>query len=114
MTPEDTLDMAEDYLEREREILLSGRILDLERLEGSRASMLSALAQTDGDMDRILRLRALAERNGVLLEASADGVNRAKQRLGELRKAAGPIQSYSPSGGQCEIGASNPQFERKA
>ena len=114
MTAEDALDLAEHYLEREREILVSGRIRELEHLAESRAAVLAALARTNGDAARIQRLRNLAERNSSLLEASAEGVNRAIKRLAELRKAAGPIQSYSSSGGQCEIGAVNPQFERKA
>ncbi|MEM6823957.1 MAG: hypothetical protein AAF566_02495 [Pseudomonadota bacterium] len=114
MTPDNALDLAEDYLERERQILLSGQIGELERLQPTREKVVSALLHTKGEARRVKRLRVLAQRNRVLLKASAEGVQRAIKRLGELRKAAGPIQSYSSNGGQCAIGPVNPQFERKA
>ena len=109
-----SLDRAETYLERERDILLSGRIKELAGLADTRAAVLSTLAGASGDAARIKRLRAMAARNGTLLAASAHGVNRALKRLKELRKATGPIGSYSATGGPCEIGSINPQFERKA
>lgn len=114
MPRDGTLDEAEDYLEREREILLSGRIEELERMEMQREAVFSTLARAHDDATRLTRLRTLAERNGALLEASADGIKQAMKRLSDLRKAAGPIGSYSASGGRCEIGSVNPQFERKA
>lgn len=114
MTADDSLGRVEDYLRREREILLSGRLDDLEGLAETRDSVLSALGRADGDLERVERLKGLARRNGSLLRAAAEGVNRAMKRLADLRKAAGPIGSYSATGGRCEIGSVNPQFERKA
>jgi len=114
MAAETALDRAEDYLERERAILLSGRVAELARLADAREEMLKALADETADSQRVARLREKALRNGALLEAAAEGVNRAMKRLADLRQAAGPIGSYSASGGRCEIGAVNPKFERKA
>ena len=114
MSDEDSLDTAETYLSRERKILLSGKIEELAALADARAAMLTRLARSDGDPVRLGRLRAQAERNGSMLKAASEGVNRAIKRLSELRKASGPIGSYSATGGQCQIGAINPKFERKA
>jgi flagellar biosynthesis/type III secretory pathway chaperone len=114
MTADAALDRAEDYLERERAILLSGRITELSRLADAREDMLKALADETADSRRLARLREKAVRNGALLAAASEGVNRAMKRLADLRKATGPIGSYSASGGRCEIGAVNPKFERKA
>jgi flagellar biosynthesis/type III secretory pathway chaperone len=114
MTNDTTLDRVEAFLERERAILLSGRIAELAELADAREEMLQALADESADSQRIRRLREKATRNGALLEAASEGVKRAMKRLADLRKAAGPIGSYSAGGGRCEIGAVNPKFERKA
>lgn len=114
MASDDPIDRAEAYLGREREILLSGRLAELAEIAGARDEVLAALAGAEGDGARIGKLRDRAIRNGALLAAAAQGVHRAIKRLAELRKAAGPIGSYSPSGTRCEIGSVNPKFERKA
>ncbi len=114
MKAEDQLDRAEKYLEEEREILLSGRIAELAGLAERREAVLATLSATKGDGARLQRLRDRAKRNGALMSAAAEGVNRAIKRLAELRKAAGPIGSYSATGGRCEIGTVGPKFEKKA
>lgn len=114
MTNDRALERAEDYFERERAILLSGKLEDLAGLVEEREAVLAGISATEGDAARIRRLRDLAERNGALLLSASEGVGRAMKRLSELRKAAGPIGSYSESGSRCEIGSINPKFERKA
>ncbi len=114
MKAEDQLDRAEKYLEEEREILLSGRVAELAGLAERREAVLATLSAAKGDAARLQRLRDQAMRNGALMNAAAEGVNRAIKRLAELRRAAGPIGSYSATGGRCEIGSVNPKFERKA
>ena len=108
------LDRAEDFLERERAILRSGRIAELSEIADMHGAVIASLENAQGDIARIRRLRALAVRNGEMLAASAQGVRRALKRLGELQKASGPIESYSANGRRCEIGSINPKFERKA
>lgn len=114
MKADHALDLAEDYLERERRVLLSGQIQELGRLADMQMGVADALAHVEGDPVRVRRLRALADRNSRLLSASAEGVKRAIARLKDLKQASGPIGSYSASGGRCEIGTTRPQFERKA
>jgi flagellar biosynthesis/type III secretory pathway chaperone len=112
--PSDTLNEIESLLGAERNALLTGDFDALADLAERKEALIGQLAKTDAGAPTLRRLRARAERNAALLEASMRGLRGISRRLSEIRRANGPLQTYGQDGAQQTLGAPTGSFERRA
>lgn len=76
----------EDILEKERDLILSARFVDLERLTARKSLLASRIGRASkADTARVDRLRAAATRNDALLHAAAQGLKAAVRQIAEAR-----------------------------
>jgi flagellar biosynthesis/type III secretory pathway chaperone len=108
-----TLDDLEDLLDRERAMILEGRITDLERHSVEKARLSERLVGTV-PVHALARLRSKADRNQALLEASASGIRSALQHLKEIRCASSRLETYAPDGARVSHGTGQPTVRRRA
>ena len=116
MTDNAVLRGFQELLDDERDALRAGRLDELQGFEARRNRLMAELpgAVTGLSPDRLETLRKGAQRNAELARAASEGVRDAIRRIGEIRKATGPIGSYGADGGRVEIGQPTPAVERKA
>ena len=106
----------ETLLDDEREVLRAGRLEELRGLEERRRRVMVGVPEIIAEVapERLDALREQAQKNADLARAVSDGVRDAMRRLGDIRKASGPIGSYGADGAPVEIGQAQPAVERKA
>lgn len=114
MNAKTALEELENYLDTEREVIRAARLSELQTLEKTREVVLAQMEDLPNDTLRLQHVRKKARRNGELLQAAANGIRSAIRRIQELRRASGPISSYSAEGEPCSIGTNNCTIERKA
>ena len=100
-------------LERERLVILSGRLADLASFPAEKARLLNSLASLR-DSDCIKDLARLAQRNQTLLEAARQGLREVRDRLSEIRRTAGTLEVYSPEGERQRVSIAPSRVERRA
>lgn len=113
MTARDPADAFEDLLDRERRMILSGRVADLPRLADDKARILRDLGALR-DAGRLERLAGLGRRNQALLDAAAQGIRDVRDRLSEIRATAGTLATYSSDGQRQTTATVTRTFERRA
>jgi flagellar biosynthesis/type III secretory pathway chaperone len=104
----------ETLLEAERNALLLGDFAALSDLLARKQALVAELAASGVGASALRRLRAMAERNATLLEASMRGLRGASRRLSEIRRANGPLYTYGQDGAQQTLGTPAGSFERRA
>ncbi len=102
-----------DLLDRERGILLEGRISDLARL-AEQKSRLIGLIQATPSAEVMDLVRAKAERNARLLEAAGHGIRNVTRRIASLREGPKPFSTYRADGRRNVVGGTSQSFERRA
>ncbi len=101
-----------DLLEAENRALAAGRLGDLDALRTRKEDLLPRL--TGAAPDALTQeVRALAERNADLLDATARGVKAALQQVSEARLSGG-LRTYDDAGAAVALGAARRSVERKA
>lgn len=84
-----------ELFERERDLLLAGRLDDLGECARAKAAL--------GDIshlppESLFRLQTLAKRNAALLEAAGRGLRAAARRVTEFRSGAVALKTYGADG----------------
>lgn len=98
----------EDLLDRERELILAGKIAELSRIQRHKERLLSRLAtQKNGRL--LTRIRQRAERNQTLLTASARGLKAARKRIESFTVTSTPMRTYSADGAAQDLRANTPK-----
>lgn len=93
-------------LERERQLLLNGRLDDLRHVAARLDSLMEQLthcAASSVNAGALASIRAAALRNAVLIEASRKGTLAARDRLGEIVDAQGRLGTYDGGGVRHDI-----------
>jgi len=113
MIMRDPVDALEDILDRERGMILSGRVADLARLADDKSRILHDLGdlRDPGRLDHVARL---ARRNQALLAAAAQGIRDVRDRLSDIRTTAGTLATYSSDGQRQTNDTLKISFERRA
>lgn len=109
-----TMVAIEDLLEEERAALLAGDFEALADLVERKQALTDELLRDGTQQSALQRLRRRAERNAGLIEASIRGMRTVARRLAEIRRANGPLQTYSQNGAKQTFGAAPGTFERRA
>lgn len=113
MTSDDAGRALELLLERERQAILSGRLEDLSALPSEKAWLLDRLSGLR-DADRLRHLVRQARRNQALLEAAGQGLRDIRERLSEIRRAAGTLDVYSQNGERQSVSTATGLVTRRA
>ncbi|MGI1662043.1 flagellar biosynthesis protein FlgN [Palleronia sp. KMU-117] len=114
MARPDPIGALEDLLERERRLILSGRLADLGRHAEAKARIVDALSREVRDPRHLDRLRAAASRNQGLLDAAAEGIREVRDRLTDMRRSVGSLATYSSDGERHVVSTTPGQLERRA
>ena len=112
MTRSDASDALGDLFDLERDLILKGRIADLPRISQDKTSLMEDLRQhgSGGLEDLIGR----AQRNQLLLDAAAQGLRSAINRVHEIRRNAGKLETYSADGSRTDHITGHGALERRA
>jgi hypothetical protein len=100
-------------LERERQLVLSGRFDELAGLPDEKANLLGTLGAIR-DRDALAALADMARRNQMLLDAAATGFREVRDRLSEIRRTAGTLDVYSKEGERRRVSTPSATVERRA
>ena len=103
----------EAHLEKERRLMLEGRIDGLEPLLERRLALAENLTG-HADEQTLVHLRGLAERNSRLAAAARSGIQDAIRRLQQINAAQGPFETYSAGGQRQSVGPKGASVEHKA
>jgi flagellar biosynthesis/type III secretory pathway chaperone len=87
-------------LDEERKLLLSGPLDKLDALVKKREAAMAELLESDTRLPEafIVALRARAERNGRLLQASIEGVKSAQAQVAKINEQSGELKTYTAEG----------------
>ncbi|GKY86700.1 hypothetical protein [Sinisalibacter aestuarii] len=96
-------DALEDLLDRERALLIEGRIAQLDRATRHKAQLIARLAGA-ADTAQLTRIRAKAERNQRLLQGAVRGIEAARQRLAHIGEPPVRLSTYSADGARRDLG----------
>lgn len=96
----------EELLDREREMILSGKITQLAAVTLQKNHLISRQMQV-GDTEEWERLKEKAERNQALLVAAARGLRSARQRIGAITTGKVTLRTYGADGAAREMGRSS-------
>lgn len=109
------LDSAERLLERERALLLAGRLDALPALIADKSRLVEALARRGPhDRARLDRLVVAASRNQELLARAIAGVRAAARRLSGQGAETVPAETYDSGGRRHPLTPGTARVERRA
>jgi hypothetical protein len=106
MTPSErgsTTDL-EDVLMRTQQAIRTGDLAALAALATESDAAVAAIG-TLTHVEQVKRLREMAGRNALCLQAAAQGVRSARRRLAEIAAARSGMQTYDGEGHTVKIGA---------
>lgn len=113
MAPRDPVGALEDLLERERGLILSGRVAELARHAAEKERLARDLTSLRDPL-QIARLAKAARRNQSLLEGAAQGIRDVRARLTEMRASAGKLATYSRDGERQTVSTAAGRLEHRA
>ncbi|AJE44802.1 flagellar protein FlgN [Celeribacter indicus] len=93
-----------ELLDKEREAIRKADFDTLGRLLATKQSLLALVAQAKLPEPVLAELKHRAERNGRLLDACAEGVRAAQERLIAMRASSRSFTAYGPAGQTMAIG----------
>jgi flagellar biosynthesis/type III secretory pathway chaperone len=86
-------------LEKERSILLSGELGQLQEVLTEKTELIDALRALDAPQpEEVEALREKAQRNQLLFDGALSGIRRVADRLAELRKIQHSFDTYDDAG----------------
>ena len=106
-----------DLAAQEREILLSGELELLPRLERTKALLLARLQASEAPADpaALLRLRNAASRNRQLYQAAMVGVRRARDLVAAMVNGQiSEFRTYGSDGKRAELTKGSKRMEKRA
>ncbi|MEO0388855.1 MAG: hypothetical protein AAF281_15265 [Pseudomonadota bacterium] len=106
-------------LDRQRALLLAGRIEDVAReaegLEKLAGDLERLLGKANPEMAAALEpVRRAARRNLAMLDAAKRGIGTARARLAEIRAKRGTLNTYSAAGQRLALGTAVPTLEKRS
>jgi len=102
-------------LEREREILLSGRLGDLPALAEEKEELLARLSGLDAqDRDGLGALQGKAVRNQELLDTALRGIRAVANRVNAARRLHRQIETYDRHGQRTVVVLPDSTVEKRA
>lgn len=113
MTSDDAAHVMLDLLERERELLLDGRVAELDRIAPEKERIAQNL-QGLRNPGLIAKLRHEAQRNAAIIDSAAKGVRAAIGRVQDIRNQAGRLNTYTPEGKRASHQMVSGTLERRA
>jgi hypothetical protein len=90
-------------LDREREMILSGKIDGLPRVTQEKERLIGRLAGMDTETGALARVRGKVERNQELLAAAARGLKAATRRMGAMTKRETNLRTYGRDGASASL-----------
>lgn len=93
----------EDLLDRERQLILDGKIAEVGRSANHKAHLLARLSGSQ-DVTLLGQIRRKAERNQALLAAAARGLMAARSRIGRIAAEPAPMRTYGADGSARSLG----------
>lgn len=112
MAANDPVSLLRAALEEEHAALITGRLDGLDAL-AARKAQLSVMVRGAGAAD-LDHLRAMAARNGALMQAARAGLSAAVERLGLLRGGRAELSTYDRQGRHRLIGQVARRIEKRA
>lgn len=107
-------DQLDNLLDKEREILLAGRIEMLPRLAPQKEKLLERLSSSNISREQIEKLRRKADRNQELLLAASKGIRAVTRRLQALRSQKSQLRTYDSGGHSQNLARRASTFEKRA
>ena len=103
-----------DLLDREKKLILRGDIDGVARLSHEKERLLKRLAKGPFRRGALAGLKAKADRNNALLEASARGFRAVRDQLDTLATAPETHKTYGSDGHRAPVGRKPTDFNRRA
>lgn len=99
------LDRVLRLLDEERKVLLGGPLSELPGLVARREALVAELAGQEAQLPAafLAAVKAKAERNRRLIEASIAGVKSAAAQIADIDAALGSLRTYSAEGTSVEV-----------
>lgn len=104
----------ERLLKDEREMILAGRLDELQEIAPRKADALSQLPDWQLPADKLAALAAQVNRNQALLDAAIRGMKAARLRIESVIGAAGTLSTYDRSGQKSDLGKARNALTKKA
>ncbi len=113
---QDPISKLENLLEAEVTALRSGDYEALEGFVADKERLLLELAELEDDLDveKTQHLQALLERNGVLYEATMDGLRTVIARLKSVARVHSHLDTYAPGGAMQDLAPPQSSFEKRS
>jgi len=104
----------EDFLDKERQAILTGSLKDMERIVREKERLLDKGGLPLHDHKTLNQIRRKIERNQHLLAAAIRGVRTVTARLDVLRNGPGELNTYDKSGQRTTLGHHKSNLHRRA
>jgi hypothetical protein len=109
----DTLEVLGDLLDMERRAILAGDIPAFGRMFAEKERLMKAVRAQAIDIASLAGLREKSARNNLMLQAAANGIRSARQRI--TQKAVGAtLRTYDQSGRKTNLSDTTSSMERRA
>lgn len=102
-----------ELFDRERRIILDGRIEDLAGLEAEKVALSSRFEEVR-DPRELALVRKKAVQSAELLAAATEGIKSALERVRDIRQQAGTLNTYTADGGRSNHATARGKLERRA
>jgi hypothetical protein len=109
----DGLDRVQNLLDEQYELLLSGKVTDMDRAAQALSSLVDKLATGALRVDELQRAKRSAERNQRLLENTIRAIKDVAARVQSAQTAKSGFVSYTPLGSARTVGASHGKTLKK-
>lgn len=110
------IDALDALLERERNALLNGDLTEIPEIVAEKERLIDALAEAGtAQAEQLAPVQMRATQNQLLLQSAMEGIRSVADRMAELRKVRGGLQTYDRSGQRQQFAASHtPRLEKRA
>lgn len=104
-----------ELLEQERSFLLDGNIVGLANLGQRKDELVVSLTRReDLESDTLALLQKKVRRNHALLDAARSGLEAARDRILQIRKATQRLNTYTAGGAIRDLKTTVPSVERRS
>lgn len=100
-------------LDRERRLLIAGRVADLAALADEKEQLIATLHRDRPDAALLRRIQAAAARNGELIQAAQAGLTAARARIDQIARGAA-FETYTPGGDRQQVRPNVGSLHRRA
>jgi len=107
-------DALEDFLDKERQAILNGSLMDMGRIAKEKEALLDKGEFLAPDRKSLELIRRKIDRNQTLLAAAIRGVSAVRDRIETLRNGSGKFDTYDKSGQRTSLGGHKGNLHRRA